>query len=84
MARLDFVIRYHPDYEDAALGLARRLFARFDEAIDSLALTPTGDDDFSLSLDGHLVHSQRQSGRPPRIADLLAANPALAADGIVE
>ena len=52
MERLDVIIRYHPDYEDAALALARRLFARFDEAIDSLVLAPTTDDDFLLLLNG--------------------------------
>lgn len=73
MARLDFVIHYHPDYEDAALALARRLFARFDEAIESLALTPVADDEFALFLGGQLIHSQRESGRAPLVADLLAA-----------
>jgi predicted Rdx family selenoprotein len=72
MARLDLVIRYHMMYEDEALGLARRLFARFDEAIDSLILMPVADDDFSLSLNGQLVHSQRQSGTAPRAADIVA------------
>lgn len=68
---MDLVIRYHLRYEDEALGLARRLFARFDEAIDSLVLMPVSDDDFSLSLDGELVHSQRQSGTAPRAADIV-------------
>jgi predicted Rdx family selenoprotein len=72
MARLDFVIRYHRDYEDAALALARRLFARFDEAIDSLVLAPSPDDEFALFLDGELIHSQRASGRAPLVADVLA------------
>lgn len=72
MARLDLVIRYHMIYEDEALGLARRLFARLDEAIASLVLMPVAEDEFSLSLNGHLVHSQRQSGTAPRVADLLA------------
>jgi len=73
MARLELVIRYHMMYEDEALGLARRLFARFDEAIDSLVLMPVAEDDFSLSLNGRLVHSQRQSGSAPRAADIVAA-----------
>lgn len=71
MARLDFVIRYHMTYEDEALALARRLFARFDEAIDTLALTPVAEDDFALSLNGRLVRSQRQSGSAPRVADVI-------------
>jgi hypothetical protein len=39
---MDFVIRYGPTagLEDEALALARRLFAHFDEAIDSLTLVP--------------------------------------------
>ncbi len=73
MARLDFVIRYHRDYEDAALGLARRLFARFDQEIDSFALTPTSEDDFSLLLNDRLIRSQHESGLAPRVADVLEA-----------
>ncbi|MCA1666571.1 MAG: Rdx family protein [Thermomicrobia bacterium] len=73
MARLDFVIRYDHAYEDQALALARRLFARFDEEIDSLALTPMDDGEFALFLNGHLIHSQRASGSAPRVADLLEA-----------
>jgi len=73
MARLDLVIRYQMRYEDEALGLARRLFARLDEAIDSLVLMPVAEDEFSLSLNGQLVHSQRQSGTAPRAADLLVS-----------
>ncbi len=72
MAHLELVIRYHMMYEDEALGLARRLFARFDEAIDSLVLMPVVEDDFSLSLNGQLVHSQRKSGSAPRAADIVA------------
>ncbi len=73
MVRLDLVIRYHMDFEDEALDLARRLFARFDEAIDTLALAPVIEDDFALFLNGRLIHSQRASGIAPRVADLLAA-----------
>ena len=41
MAPLQFVIQFERElYEDAALALARRLFARFDERIDSLTLVP--------------------------------------------
>lgn len=73
MARLELVIRYHILYEAEALGLARRLFARFDEEIDSLVLMPVAEDDFSLALNGELVHSQRQSGSAPRAADIVVA-----------
>jgi predicted Rdx family selenoprotein len=67
-----FVIHYGlaAGFEEDALALARRLFAYFDEAIDSLALIPVDDDEFDLYLNGCLVHSYRQSGRAPRIADL--------------
>ena len=72
---MDLLIRYGPAAtdEDEALALARRLFAHFDEAIDSLVLMPVVDDDFSLSLNGQLVHSQRASGTAPRAADIVAA-----------
>ncbi|MDQ6603578.1 MAG: hypothetical protein M3Z19_12720 [Chloroflexota bacterium] len=72
MARLEFVIRYHMRYEDEALGLARRLFARFNEEIDTLVLMPVAEDEFALSRNGQLVHSQRQSGTAPRAADIVA------------
>jgi len=77
MAPLDLVIRYSVarGFEDEALALARRLFATFDEAIDSLALLPVeegADEDFALYLNGRLVCSQRQSGRPPQVADVRA------------
>jgi len=73
MMRLNLVVRYHMRYEDEALGLARRLFARFDEAIDSLVLMPVTQDDFSLSLNGRVLHSQDQSGSAPRVANVVAA-----------
>lgn len=71
---MDLLIRYGPAAtdEDEALALARRLFAHFDDAIDSLTLVPTHDDELSLSLNGRLVHSRAESGRPPRLADVLA------------
>jgi predicted Rdx family selenoprotein len=67
-----FVIHYGraAGFEDDALALARRLFAYFDEAIDSLALVPVVEDEFDLFLNGCLIHSLRQSGRAPRLADL--------------
>lgn len=60
-------------FEDDALALARRLFAHFDETIQSLALIPVVDDELDLFLDGRLIHSRRQSGRAPRVTDLLEA-----------
>jgi hypothetical protein len=67
-----FVIHYGlgAGFEDEALALARRLFASFDEAIDSLTLIPVGDNELDLFLNGRLIHSYRQSGRTPRLADL--------------
>jgi hypothetical protein len=75
MPPLDIVIVYNVErgYEDAALALARRLFARFDEAIDSLALVPAEEEDLALYLNGQLVCSQSQSGQAPKVADVLAA-----------
>jgi len=73
MAPLNFAIRYHPTFEDEALALARRLFAQFDEAIDSLVLTPILEDEFALFLNGRLIQSQSASGSAPRVADVLAA-----------
>ncbi len=74
MAPLNLAIHFERiEYEDAALALARRLFARFDEQIESLTLTPVLEDEFALFLNGTLIRSQRQSGRPPRVADVVAA-----------
>lgn len=72
---LDLAIRYDPagGFEDAALALARRLFAQFDEAINALALIPTPDGDFALYLGGALLVSHRQAGREPMVADVRAA-----------
>ena len=72
MAQLDLVIEYGADDEDTALALARRLFAAFDEAIDSLALIPVAGDDLALYLNGRLLHS-RGAGRAPLVADVRAA-----------
>ncbi len=73
---LDIVIHYNVErgFEEPALALARRLFAQFDEALDSLSLIPiAGDDeDFAMQLNGRLVRSRRQSGRSPRVADIRA------------
>ncbi len=73
MTALNLVIHFEPTaYEDAALALARRLFARFDERIETLTLAPVAEDEFALFLNGALVHSQRESGSPPRVADVVA------------
>lgn len=71
---LAFTIRFERvAYEDAALALARRLFAQFDERIESLALVPVDDDEFALFLGDTLIRSQRETGQPPRVADVRAA-----------
>ncbi len=74
MAPLNIAIYFERiEYEDAALALARRLFARFDERIQSLTLAPVMEEEFALFLNGTLIRSQRQSGLPPRVADVVAA-----------
>lgn len=74
MAPLNIAIYFERiEYEDAALALARRLFARFDERIKSLTLAPVTEEEFALFLNGTLIRSQRQSGLPPRVADVVAA-----------
>jgi predicted Rdx family selenoprotein len=72
---IDIIIRYDPalGHEEAALALARRLFARLDERIDSLALIPDDASEFDLYLNGRLVHSLSRSGRAPLAADVTAA-----------
>ena len=72
---MHFVIHYGvaAGFEDEALGLARRLFACFDEAIDSLALIPIAEDEFDLFLDGRLINSFQHSGRAPRLSDITHA-----------
>jgi hypothetical protein len=75
---LNVSIRYSVErgFEDEALRFARRLFAVLDEAIASLELIPDEDaaEDLAVYLDGRPVHSQRRSGRAPRVANLLAAS----------
>ncbi len=75
---MEIVIHFNParGFEEAALTLARRLFAQFDEAIDSLSLIPVTDEDLDLHLDGHLLHSATQSGNLPRVAHVIAARQA--------
>jgi hypothetical protein len=69
---MKIVIRYSMEhgFEEPALVFARRVFAEFDEAVDSLTLVPDEGDDLAVYLDGRLVHSVRESGRMPRLADL--------------
>ena len=71
---MTIVVRYNVErgFEEAALALARRLFAEFDEAIGSLALVPVDDEDLGLDFEGREIHSASRSGRLPRVADLLA------------
>jgi hypothetical protein len=69
---VEFVIHYDDDvFEEEALGLARRLFAHFDEAIDALTLIPVCEPEFDLFVDGVRVHSYLESGRAPRLSDAL-------------
>ncbi|CAA9569411.1 MAG: hypothetical protein AVDCRST_MAG18-1801 [uncultured Thermomicrobiales bacterium] len=79
MTSLHFAIRYSAErgFEEQALALARRLFAVYDEAIDSLALLPVADDDFTLCVNEAILVSQRRDGRAPTVADVRA----LLADG---
>jgi len=64
-ATVDFVIHYDPTQEEAALLLARRLFAELDLRIESMTLIPLPGSDFDLWLDGQLVHSTGAAGREP-------------------
>lgn len=69
---MHFVIHYGlaAGFEDEALALARRLFAYYDDAIESLALIPTAHAEFDLVLNGRLIASLQQSGRAPRLSDV--------------
>ena len=71
---MNVVIHFNPSggYEDEALSLARRLFAQFDEAIESLAIIPVADESLDLWLDGRLIHSLSSTGESPRVADVRA------------
>jgi predicted Rdx family selenoprotein len=64
-ATVDFVIHYDPTQEEAALLLARRLFAELDLRIESMTLVPEAGSDFDLWLDGERVHSTDAAGREP-------------------
>jgi len=57
-------------FEDEALALARRLFAYYDEAIESLALIPVSDEDLDVALDQRIIHSLSRTGRLPRVSDV--------------
>ena len=72
---MNFIIHFNLNagYEDEALLLARRLFATFDTAIDSLALIPVTNEEIDLVFDGELLTSFRCHGRAPRVADVVAA-----------
>ena len=72
---MDIVIHYNLEagYEEQALALARRLFAHFDTAIDSLALIPVADEDLDLLLNGELLRSLSKSGKVPLVADVVRA-----------
>lgn len=72
---MNIVIRYSATrgFEEPALIFARRIFARYDEAVESLALVPDEDDDLAVFLDEVRVHSARETGRLPKLADLAAA-----------
>ena len=75
---MEIAIHYDParGFEEPALILARRLFARYDEAITSLALVPDPDDELTVYLNGTLVHSTAATGRLPKLADLGLPPPA--------
>ncbi len=63
---------YPPLYEEAALLLARQLFAELDLAIAALTLRPLAQPEFAVWMDGELVHSLRETGRPPVSSRCLA------------
>ena len=65
-------IRYsvEQEFEEAALVFARRLFAVFDEEIESLALVPSEDEDLTVYLNDYRVFSFRETGRLPRLTDV--------------
>ena len=69
---MNLVIHFNPSrgFEDEALSLARRLFAQFDEAIESLTIIPVAGESLDLWLDGRLIRSLCESGSLPRVADI--------------
>jgi predicted Rdx family selenoprotein len=72
MLLIEFSIHYSVEhgYEDAALALARRLFAVYDTGIDSLSLMPTEAEGLALYFNGRLVTSQQRDGRAPTVANV--------------
>jgi hypothetical protein len=74
MPRIAFSIHYSVarGYEQAALGLARRLFAVYDTGIDALMLIPAEDEDFTLYFNGQAIASLQRDGREPMVADVRA------------
>ena len=74
MMLIEFSIRYNLEggFEQEALALARRLFAVYDTAIDSLSLIPSSEELFALYLNGQLVTSYQRDGRAPAVADIKA------------
>jgi hypothetical protein len=72
---MEIAIHYDPahGYEEPALVFARRLFARYDEAISTLALVPKACADLAVYLNGELVHSTVAAGRLPKLADIASA-----------
>ena len=54
---VSFVVRYDPEYEEAALLFARRLFAELDLRIEALTLVPGGTGDFEVWLDDEQLHT---------------------------
>jgi hypothetical protein len=62
---VEFVIHYDPADEEAALLLARRLFAELDQRIGALSLAPEPGHDFDVWLEGELVHSTSAAKREP-------------------
>lgn len=72
MLPIEFSIRYNAEegYEEAALALARRLFAVYDTGIDSLMLVPSQEAGCALYFNGRLVCSSQHHGRLPSVADI--------------
>jgi predicted Rdx family selenoprotein len=62
---VELVIQHDPSIEEAALLLARRLFAELDVRIGALTLLPEPGADYAVWLDGEQVHSMEHSGREP-------------------
>jgi hypothetical protein len=72
MIPIEFSIHYsrQDDDQQAALALARRLFAEYDTGIDTLSLVPTEEAGVALYFNGRLLISQQRDGRAPMVADV--------------